>query len=223
MVAPSAAWVKLMGTSQMTSVSSRMKIGCSCTCTTTYRSPGGPPRSPDSPSPVSLSRVPVSTPGGTFTVSTLSVSTLPAPRQVMHGSVMTLPVPWHWPQVREIWKNPCVIRSSPAPWQVGQDFVRLGGLLELLLGDLVAGILVRMVLDGELAERALQFLSSCGSGDPEDLVVVTLLRHLHSSDRPPSARRATSNVRTMGFLSILRIKRGARRAPGDCLPKWVKL
>src|SRR5256712_3583152 len=90
MVAPSAAWVKLMGTSQMTSVSSRMKIGCSWTCTTTYRSPGGPPLSPDSPSPVSLSRVPVSTPGGTFTVSTLSVSTLPAPRQVMHGSVMTL-------------------------------------------------------------------------------------------------------------------------------------
>src|SRR3989449_1715920 len=129
MVAPSAAWVKLMGTSQMTSVSSRMKIGCSWTCTTTYRSPGGPPLSPDSPSPVSLSRVPVSTPGGTFTVSTLSVSTLPAPRQVMHGSVMTLPVPWHWPQVREIWKNPCVIRSSPAPWQVGQVFGPVPGLV----------------------------------------------------------------------------------------------
>src|SRR2546421_4799609 len=120
MVAPSAAWVKLIGTSQMTSVSSRMKIGCSWTCTTTYRSPGGPPRSPDSPSPVSLSRVPVSTPGGTLTLSALSVSTFPAPRQVVHGSVITLPVPWQWPQVREIWKNPCVIRSSPAPWQVGQ-------------------------------------------------------------------------------------------------------
>jgi len=64
--------------------------------------------------------------------------------------------------------------------RVAEDFVRLGGLLELLLGGLVAGILVRMVLDGELAERALQLLRSCGSGYPEDLVVVTLLRHLHS-------------------------------------------
>jgi len=35
MVDPSAAWVKLMGTSQITSVSSRMKMGCSWTCTTT--------------------------------------------------------------------------------------------------------------------------------------------------------------------------------------------
>src|SRR5437764_7986828 len=91
MVAPSAAWVKLIGTAQMTSVSSRMKIGCSWTCTTTYRSPGGPPRSPGSPSPVSLRRVPVSTPGGTLTLRTLSVSTFPAPRQVPQGSVMTLP------------------------------------------------------------------------------------------------------------------------------------
>src|SRR5438105_11936569 len=120
MVEPSAACVKLIGTSQITSVSSRMKMGCSWTCTTTYRSPGGPPRSPGSPSPVSLRRVPVSTPGGTLTLSTLSVSTLPAPRQVAQGSVTTLPAPWQWEQVREIWKNPCVIRSSPAPWQVGQ-------------------------------------------------------------------------------------------------------
>jgi hypothetical protein len=64
--------------------------------------------------------VPVSTPGGTLTESMLSVSTLPAPWQVRQGSVITLPVPWQWPQVREIWKNPCVIRNSPAPWQVGQ-------------------------------------------------------------------------------------------------------
>src|SRR5207248_2816073 len=96
--------------------------------------------------------------------------------------------------------------------RVAEDFVRLGGLLELLLGGLVAGILVRMVLEGELAERALQFLCGCGSGYPEHLVVVTLLRHLHSSDRQPSARPATSNVRTSEPLSILQINRQARQA-----------
>src|SRR5919204_35538 len=114
MVAPSAACVKLIGTSQITSVSSRMKMGCSWTCTTTYRSPGGPPRSPGSPSPVSFSRVPVSTPGGTFTVRTLSCSTLPVPLHVWQGSVITFPVPWQWPQGRAIWKKPCVNRASPA-------------------------------------------------------------------------------------------------------------
>src|SRR5438132_10795412 len=117
--APSAAWVKLIGTSQITSVSSRMKIGCSCTWTTTYRSPGGPPLSPVSPSPVSLRRVPVSTPAGTFTERTLSFSTLPAPLHEGHGSVTTLPLPWQWPHGRAIWKKPWVSRSSPVPWQVG--------------------------------------------------------------------------------------------------------
>src|SRR5207248_5704952 len=72
-----------------------------------------------SPSPVSLRRVPVSTPGGTFTVKMLSCSTLPAPLHVWQGSVITLPVPWHWPHGRAIWKKPCVSRSSPVPWQVG--------------------------------------------------------------------------------------------------------
>ena len=65
--APRAAWVKLIGTSQTRSSPWRAKMGCSCTLMTTYRSPGGPPRTPASPSPVSLSRVPVSTPAGIFT------------------------------------------------------------------------------------------------------------------------------------------------------------
>src|SRR5439155_18851875 len=71
----------------------------------------------------------------------------------------------------------------------------------------------------ELAERALQFLCGCGSGYPEHLVVVTLLRHLHSPDRQPSARPATSNVRTSEPLSILQINRQARQArEGIVLP-----
>jgi hypothetical protein len=35
MVAPRAAWVKVMGTSRKTSVPSRANSGCSRTCTTT--------------------------------------------------------------------------------------------------------------------------------------------------------------------------------------------
>ena len=42
--------------------------------------------------------------------------------------------------------------------RVAEDFVRLGSFLEPVLGSLVAGILVGMVLNRELAEGALQFL-----------------------------------------------------------------
>ena len=44
--------------------------------------------------------------------------------------------------------------------RVGEDLVRLGGLLEALLGGLVARVLVRVELVGELAVGALQLLGS---------------------------------------------------------------
>ena len=57
---------------------------------------------------------------------------------------------------------------------VGEDGVRLGRFLELLLGGLVARIAVRVVLHRQLAVRALDFDFGRRARDPEDLVVVAL-------------------------------------------------
>ena len=57
---------------------------------------------------------------------------------------------------------------------IGQDRVRLGALLELLLGRVVAGIAVGVVLQRELAIRALDFGVGRRPFDAEDLVVVPL-------------------------------------------------
>ena len=59
---------------------------------------------------------------------------------------------------------------------VGEDLIGLVDLLELDLGLQVAGILVRMVLHGQLAEGALQLDLRGGAADAEDLVIVAL-RH----------------------------------------------
>ena len=50
------------------------------------RSPAGPPPGPTSPSPASWIRVPVSTPGGIFSVSVRRVRTRPSPPHSGHGS-----------------------------------------------------------------------------------------------------------------------------------------
>jgi hypothetical protein len=46
-------------------------------------------------------------PAGIFTVSLRSFSIVPAPWHVLHGLVMILPVPRHWPHVRATVKKPC--------------------------------------------------------------------------------------------------------------------
>ena len=53
-------------------------------------------------------RVPSSTPGGTSTVSVRSFCTRPAPRQVLQGWRMILPVPRQREQVRSMVKKPWV-------------------------------------------------------------------------------------------------------------------
>ena len=63
----------------------RVKIGCGFTWICTYRSPGEPPCSPTSPSPVSRIRSPLSTPAGTLTDSVFCSSIRPLPRQVSQG------------------------------------------------------------------------------------------------------------------------------------------
>ena len=75
---------------------------------------------------------------------------------------------------------------------VGEDRVGLGRFLELLLGVLVARIAVGMVLQRQLAVRALDLLVAGRPGDAEDLVVVALAHALATftiagrSSRSPS-------------------------------------
>src|SRR3972149_11142301 len=85
-----------------------------------YRSPGGPPLSPISPSPEILSLEPESTPGGTFTVSSLVFLVLPVPRQSGHGSRMTEPAPLHAEHVLAMLKKPCWNVTCPLPPHVVQ-------------------------------------------------------------------------------------------------------
>ena len=77
--------------------------------------------------------MPVSTPGGTFTSTADFSATPPAPPQAGQRSVMTLPSPRHWPQVREMAKNPCWSRISPVPPQVGHGRGWVPGLAPLPL------------------------------------------------------------------------------------------
>src|SRR2546430_3661733 len=51
-----------------------------CALPISYRSPGGPPLRPASPSPASRTRSPLSTPAGTFTESLRVRRTRPCPR-----------------------------------------------------------------------------------------------------------------------------------------------
>src|SRR5271170_4031910 len=87
-----------------------------------YRSPGGPPRTPASPSPASRMRVPSSTPGGMFTDKVRSRVTRPDPAHEPHGLSIDWPRPWQFGQVRSIVKNPWAWRTLPAPPHIGQVF-----------------------------------------------------------------------------------------------------
>src|SRR2546422_8730108 len=89
-------------------------------CTCTYRSPGGPPFTPGSPSPVRRTRSPSSTPDGIFTDSVFCSLTRPLPLQVLQGVGITLPLPWHRGQVCAIENGPCETRTWPAPRHDGQ-------------------------------------------------------------------------------------------------------
>src|SRR3954447_8278249 len=87
-----------------------------------YRSPGGPPRMPASPSPASRIRVPSSTPAGMLTDKLRSRLTRPAPLQAEQGLSMVSPRPWQVGQVRSMAKKPCCARTRPWPPQVAQVF-----------------------------------------------------------------------------------------------------
>ena len=59
---------------------------------------------------------------------------------------------------------------------IREDGVRFGRLLEFLLGELIPGIAVGMVLERQLAVRALDFGFAGRPVDAEDVVVIALGR-----------------------------------------------
>ena len=82
---------------------------------TTKRSPGGPPRTPCSPSPARRSRDPSSTPAGIWICSECSFSLRPEPAQSVQGSAIVLPLPLQLGQVRATVKKPWLTRTCPRP------------------------------------------------------------------------------------------------------------
>jgi hypothetical protein len=75
---------------------------------------------------------------------------------------------------------------------IGEDRVRLGRFLELVLRGLVAWILVRVVLDGELAVGALDLGLGGGLGDAEDLVIIPLAHAFATFTIAGRSRRSPS-------------------------------
>src|SRR5262245_64336903 len=84
---------------------------------------------------------------------------------------------------------------------VGEHGVSLRRLLEPIFGNLVAGIAIRMVLERELAIRALDLLIGGGARNAEHLVVVafahafaTLTIAGRSRRSPSMSTRANSSM-----------------------------
>src|SRR5699024_259504 len=113
-----------MGAVEKVFISWRWKIGCRATCTSTSRSPLGPPFFPGSP----LSRIrmlwPSSMPAGTDTWIFFGTVTYPLPWQEVHLSLITFPVPLHSGQVCTLRTMPnsdcCVYTTCPSPLHLGQ-------------------------------------------------------------------------------------------------------
>ena len=99
-------------------------------------------------------RVPVSTPGGIWTVRVRRVRTRPSPEHSGHGCGMVVPKPWHCGHGRDVmtWprKDRCTCWISPRPLHMTQVSVRAAGRGS----GRVAGVAAHGSVDGELAGAA---------------------------------------------------------------------
>src|SRR5690606_6477485 len=102
---------------------SRSKISCALTCNTTYKSPGGPPRTPASPFPEERNRDPVSTPAGIFNLIFEVRSRRPLPWQILHGRSTIFPRPSQRGHVWAMLKIPREFTTCPRPPQVAHVLV----------------------------------------------------------------------------------------------------
>src|SRR5215471_2983487 len=96
-------------------------MACGLTCSTTYKSPDGPPRNPASPFPAERSREPVSTPAGMRSLIFEATSLRPFPWHALQGFSMTRPAPWQCGHVCAMLKIPRELMICPRPPQVGHD------------------------------------------------------------------------------------------------------
>ncbi len=112
---PSAAIWKGMGISQWVSRPSRENRSWGRTCSTTNKSPAGPPREPPSPLPDRRRREPVSTPAGMFSSILRATLMRPSPPHLRQGWRMISPVPPQWGQGWRTWKNPLELTTMPRP------------------------------------------------------------------------------------------------------------
>src|SRR5215472_6905714 len=117
--APSAASGNVTGTVTVRFEPDRPNTGCGVTCTRTYRSPGGPPRSPGAPLPLSLIRWPSATPAGMRAWIVLVLIARPLPEHTGQGSSTTRPRPRQVLQGSENAKFPRFLLPWPVPSQVG--------------------------------------------------------------------------------------------------------
>src|SRR6201996_5812883 len=137
MSAPSAASGTVTGTVTVRLPPDRPKTGCGVTCTRTYRSPAGPPRSPGAPLPLSLIRCPSATPAGIRAWMVRVLAACPLPLHDVHGSSTTIPRPRQvlhgsWKAKLPRFRLDCPVPSqvgqtlgtvpalAPVPWQTGQ-------------------------------------------------------------------------------------------------------
>src|SRR5580658_8292377 len=117
--ARSAASGSVIGTVMVRLCPDLPNTGCDSTCTRTYRSPGGPPRSPGAPLPFSLIRWPSATPAGMRAWIVLVLIARPLPAHTGHGSSTTRPRPRQVLQGSENAKLPRFLLACPVPSQVG--------------------------------------------------------------------------------------------------------
>src|SRR5260221_7026795 len=110
--APSAASGNVTGTVTVRLEPDRPNTGCGLTCTRTYRSPAGPPRSPGAPLPLSLMRWPSPTPAGMRAWIVLVLMARPLPDHTRHRSSTTRPRP------RPVLDGPedAELPRFPLPW-----------------------------------------------------------------------------------------------------------
>src|SRR5258706_3712906 len=94
-------------------------------------------------------RLSVSTPAGTLTDKVFTPRVRPAPRQLLHGSLITFPVPEQVKQVLATLKKPCWKRTCPRPPQAWQAIGAVPDFAPLppQLGQTsLLGILIRVLI-----------------------------------------------------------------------------
>ena len=105
---------------------------------------------------------------------------------------------------------------------VFENFVRLVYFLELFLGILIAGVVVRVVLHGKLAVCLFDLGIACALGYPQHFVIITLfLCHIHSPLQPLPSRSVSAE--TLSGADAPAPPRGELRPRRETCPHRQKL